>query len=168
MLNKYSKNKFEHGSTLIELIFYISLFAVVSLLAIDAMLVMTKSFKETAIQSEFVQSGGIMERISREIRQASSISSISSTDLILNTTTTAGVSKTVEFLLSGSNIQFLENGTLVGNLNTPNIVVTGLTFTSITTTESKAVKVYLTLRSSNDRQNRVKEFYDTIVLRGSY
>lgn len=129
---------------------------------------MTRSFKETTLQAELLQSGSIMERMSREIRQAYGISSISATDLNLNSTDTTGANKTVEFTLSGTDIHFLENSTLTGNLNTPNIVITALTFTQITTATGNAVKISLSLRSSDDNLSRVFDLNDTVVLRGNY
>jgi len=153
----------EHGYAILELLFYIAFFAVLSLVVINAMITMTRSFRETSIQGELIQSGVIMERISREVRQAYDISSIN-----LSSTDSSGANKTVEFLLSGSNLQLLENSTLIGNLNTPNIAVTALSFTQITTTKGKAVKVILTVKSNSDALARTKDFYDTIVLRGGY
>ena len=132
------------------------------------MITMARSFRETAIQAELVQSGVIIERISREVRQAYGISSISPNDLKLNTKDDAGADKTVEFLLSGSNIQLLENNVLTGNLNAPNISVTAVTFTQINTTQGAAVKIFLTIRSNNDKLNRTQDFYNTVVLRGIY
>jgi type II secretory pathway pseudopilin PulG len=162
------KNKTRNGYAVLELIFYISLFAILSVVVINTMLTMSKSFKETALQAELVQSGTIMERISREIRQAYGIATISASDLVLNTKDNSGANKTVEFLLSGTNLQLLENNILTGNLNTPKIVITALNFTQITTAKGKAVKIFLTVRSSNDMQNRTHDFYDTVVLRGDY
>ena len=156
------------GYAILELLFYIALFSILSLVVINAIIIMTRSFRETAIQAELVQSGIIMERMSREIRQAYDISSISANNLKLNTKDNTGANKTVEFLLASSNVRFLENGILVGNLNTPNIVVTNLTFTQMTTVKGKAVKIVLSFRSSNDSLNRIRDFYDTIVLRGDY
>lgn len=156
------------GYAILELLFYISFFALFSLVVIDAMITMTKSFKENTIQAELMQSGTIMERMSREIRQAYDINSISLNDLTLKTKDNNGTDKTVEFLLTGSDIRFLENGIFTGNLNAPNIVVTGLSFTQINTVKSKAIKMVLSIRSENDTSNKVVDFYDTIVLRGSY
>ena len=79
-----------------------------------------------------------------------------------------GGNKTLEFLLSGGNIQLIENSVLAGNLNPPNIAVTDLTFTQIITAEGKAVKIFLTVKSINDVLTRTFNFYDTIVLRGGY
>jgi len=156
------------GYATLELLFYIALFAVISLTVINAMITMAKSFKETAIQAELVQSGTMMERMSREIRQAYDINSIGTADLVLNTKDSGGANKTVEFLLAGSNLELLENGALTGNLNTPNIAVTALNFAQITTVKSQSVKINLTLRASDDPSNRPVNFYDTIVLRGNY
>ena len=164
----YLKNKKENGYTIIELLFYISFFVILSLVVINALLIMTRSFKETSVQAELVQSGTILETMSREIRESFSINSINPNDLILNTKDNNGVNETAEFLLSGSNLQFFQNGILVGNLNTPNIIITDLSFTQINTLQSKAVKVVLTLKSNDDPSSRLVNFYDTIVLRNSY
>ncbi|MEI6280772.1 MAG: hypothetical protein WCP17_02110 [bacterium] len=162
------KNQTKQGYAVIELIFYIALFVLLSLVVINAMITMAKSFKETTLQAELEQSGAIMEKMVREIRASYDIGSITTNDLVLNTKDNNGVNKTVEFLLSGSDIAFKENNVLTGNLNTPNIVVTAINFTQITTTKGKAVKVFLTVRSSNDALARTQDFYDTVTLRGSY
>lgn len=161
--------KTNEGYAVLELIFYVTLFAVISLVIINAMIIMTTSFKETTIQTEFMQGGAIMEKISREIRQAHDIDPTSSSvDLKLNTKDELGNDKTVEFLLSGTDINFFENSVLTGNLNAPNIVVLATTFTQITTAKSKAVKIILSVRSNHDSLGRTFDFYDTVVLRGGY
>jgi len=161
---KLKIKNYKRGYVLLELLFYIVFLSIFSLIVINAIIVMTRTFKETAIQAELVQSVAIMEKMSREIRQAYDIFSISATDLVLNT----GASNTIEFKLVGSDIQFWDAGNNIGNLNTPNIIVTSLTFSQITTVKGKAVKIVLSLRSINDSLNRVKDFYNTIVLRGIY
>ena len=156
------------GYALLETLFYIALLAIFSIAIVNAIIVMTRSFKEVAIQSELMQGGAIMERMTREIKQAKSISIIGANDLKLNTEDSAGAAKTVEFLLSGANIQLLENDALSGNLNTSNLAVSNLTLTQIITLNGEAVKVSLTLSSSHDALSRAYDFYDTIALRGSY
>ncbi len=156
------------GYTLVELLFYVFLFSVLTLVTINALITMTRSFKETAIMSELASGSNIMERISRETRKALDITSITSTSLKLSTTDDVGAAKTVEFLLVGSNLQLLENNVVTGNLNASNIEVTALSFTQITTVRGKAVKITMTIRSSNDTQARTVDFYDTVVLRSMY
>ena len=156
------------GYALVELLFYIILFSILSLLVIDSIITMARAFKETTIQTELAESSAVMERISREIRGAYDINTIATSDLKLNTKDDAGVNKTVEFLLSGSDVQLLENSVLTGNLNTPNLTISDLIFTQVTTTAGKAIKVSFIVRSNNDVQSRPVDFYNTVVLRGSY
>lgn len=156
------------GYALLETIFYILLFAILSIAVINAMITMTKSFKETTIQAGLMQGGNIMERISREIRQAYGINLISTSNLKLNTKDSVGVNKTIEFSLTGSNIRLLDNDVFTANLNISNITVTGLIFTQIATTKGAAVKILLTIKSNYDSQNRNESFYNTVVLRGDY
>lgn len=162
------KDTTKRGYAIIELLFYIALFVVLSLVVISAMITMARSFREISLQSDLTRSGAVMERISREIRQAHDISLIGAGSLELNTKDEAGADKLVKFLLSGSDVQLWENGVLTGNLNAPGILISNLTFTQITTAGGKAVKISLAVQSGNDALNRAYDFYDTVVLRGSY
>lgn len=162
--------KTNSGYSLIETIFYIALFAMLSIVVINSIITMTKSFKEVSIYRENTQGGNtIIERISREIRQAYDVNTIDAQgDLKLYSKDDAGTEKTIEFVKTNSNIRILENDSYVGDLNSSNIEVVSLNFSQINTAKSKAVKVSLTINSNHDIQNRNYDFYDTIVLRGSY
>jgi Tfp pilus assembly protein PilE len=160
--------KMNKGYSLIEILFYIAIFSTLALVIINSLITMTKSFRATTIQADLVQSSSVAERISREIRQAYGINSLSLSDLKLNTKDESGNNKTIRFVLSGSDIQLLENDIFIGNLNTPNIQVTALSFVEITTLKGKAIKMSLSVRSTRDTLGRIENFYDTIVLRGDY
>ena len=160
--------KINKGYVLLETIFYISFFAILSITVINAMITITKSFKETVIQAELMQGGNIMERMSREIKQAYGVNTIGINNLKLNTTDDNDVNKTVEFLFSSPNVSFLENDIVMGNLNTQNITVMGLTFTQIDTPKGIAIKIFLTVKSNHDSLNRNQDFYNTVVLRDIY
>ena len=162
------KTKHNFGLTLVETIFYVAIFSLLSIVVIDALLHMTKSFRETSIQAELMQGADIMEKISREIKQAESINTISSTSLKINTRDEFDAAKTETFSLSGSDLQFSENDILTGNLNTAGILVSNLNFTSITTATSTAVKIYFSIGSTRDSLARTYDFYNTVILRGSY
>jgi competence protein ComGC len=165
------KNKIknsEQGSSLIELVFYISIFVILVLVTINAILVMTKSFRETTIQATLESGGAVMERLSREIKQASSITSLSSSDLVLATKDQDGNNENVEFVLSGSDINFLQNGVSTGALNSPNLEISNLSFTQITTAKGTAIKIFFTVEATSDTLNRTVDFYNTVVLRGDY
>ncbi|MFA6257076.1 MAG: hypothetical protein WCT29_03170 [Candidatus Paceibacterota bacterium] len=156
------------GYALLELLFYVSFFAALSLAVVSSMLTMTGSFKETALYTELAQSSTIMERIVREIRLASDVSAVAVGDLKLNTTNDAGQLMTIEFLLSGTDVRLLENDIFIANLNSPRVQVNALSFTQITTAQGKAIQVSMTVQSQNDNQNRTYDFSNTVVLRGSY
>jgi hypothetical protein len=164
---KIKKNKIG-GYAILETLFYISFFAVFSIVVIQAMLTMVRSFKETSIHADLARAGGMMERMSREVKQAYDISSISGTDLILNTTDASGTNKTIQFQLTGNNIRLLDNGVFIANLNSANLVVTNLSFAQITTTKGKAVKISFTAYSTRDTASRPETFYNTVALRGIY
>src|SRR3989344_3265224 len=91
--------KGNQGYAVMELLFYIAFFALLSLVIINSLIVMTRAFRETTIYSELLAGGSAMEKIAREVRHASSISSISASDMTLNTTDSAGTPKTARFLL---------------------------------------------------------------------
>lgn len=167
MIKLNRKNK-KNGFAILETLLYVSFFALLSIVVINAMIVMMKSFKEIKIQSELIQGSSIMEKISREVKRANSISSISATDLKLDTKDDVGVAKTVRFVYLNNNINFYENDVLIGNINGADILVTNLSFTQITTVKGKAVKIILTAGPINDSLGRTEDFYDTLVLRGDY
>ena len=164
---KFKIKNCKGGYTLIELLFYIALFAVLSLVVINSMIVMTKSFKETNMQASLMKGGDIMERMSREVRRATGINSISASSLILNTKDSGDVPSTMQFLLSSGNLQLLANAAFIGNLNTSNVIITTLSFAQITTNKGTAVKISLTIQSNTDT-SRFETFYNTVVLRGDY
>lgn len=167
MIKLNLKNK-KSGFAILETLLYISFFVILSIVVINAMITMTRSFKETKIQADLIQGSSVTERISREIKQADSINSIGVGDLKLNTKDENGVNKTVRFFLSGTDVQIFENDVLIGNLNSSDITVSGLTFSQITTVKGSAVKFSVAVQSTKDALDRTKVFYNTVVLRGDY
>ena len=165
---KHKLRKHNTGFAIVEFLFYISILAMLVLVLINALITMTRSFKETTIYTQLQSGNQVFERITRSIKQASSITAISASDLVLVTKDLNNNNQNVQFVLSGNNINYLENGASVGNLNSPSLVVTALSFAQVTTTKGTGVKISMSVRSVNDTQNRVESFYDTIVLRGDY
>lgn len=164
-----NKKKSRGGYAIIETIFYISIFVVLSIAIINSMIYMAKYFKETKVQRELSEGASVIERLSREIRNAYDITSITPTSLKLTTEGEEGTpTKTIDFILSGGEVQMLDDNALVGNINSANITVTALSFTQINTTEGKAVRVTLTVQSESDLLGRTADFFNTVALRGLY
>lgn len=165
-MNNVKKTK--NGYTLVETIFYVSLFAIVSFILLDVLMKMTDLFINTAVRADIVQGSKILENISRELKQGENFT-FSSNILTVNTRDEYGNPRTVVYTLSGTNIGINDSvlGNL-GNLNTPNISVVSFDIDSINTLQSKAAKIYLSIRSNRDVVANVENFQNTIVLRGSY
>ena len=164
----HSRIKLNKGFVLLETIFYVVLFGILSVVVINSLITMTQAFQATSISAQLSQGSNIMEKITREIRQSSGINAISASSLTLDTLDDGGQDKTVEFLLVGTNIQLIENGKSSGNLNATNVSILDLNFTQITTQEGIAVKIFLEISSNDDPTSRSEKFYNTAVLRGSY
>lgn len=164
-----TKLKYNRGTSIIETLFYIVLFTILSFAIISALMTMMKSFKDVSIQRELASSGTVMEAISREIKKANGINSLPPpyNDLTLNTKDDSGNAKTVQFVLSGTDVLFKENNILTGNLNSPNINISNLSFVEINLADGKAIKISFSVSSKSD-SSRVENYYDTVVLRGSY
>jgi hypothetical protein len=115
-----------------------------------------------------------MERISREIRQSKSVDVVNSTlgsspgVLQLNSTDSAGTSMIMKFSVLSGALNIYKDNVLIGNLLGQKVSVTSLIFRRVITTNGEAVKIELTLQITSGNVTRSENFYDTIILRGSY
>lgn len=163
------------GFTLVEMIIYIAFFALLSTLAVEATLVVMKSFYTLRLTQSVNQSATVaLERLSRDTRNAYDFDAGQSTfgtspgRLTLKTKDAAGANTTIEFYVDAANqLRLNEGGVDKGALVTKSVTVTNLVFRSINTTNSKAIKIEATLRDSRATTIQTVKFYDTIVLRGS-
>jgi type II secretory pathway component PulJ len=171
--SNFSKNrKYIFGFSIIEVIIYLAIFTTVSVLVINSFIVILSAFNVTNMNRRLLESGSVaMERITREIRQSESISAESNlSTLILNSFDSSGDSMVVKFKYENGNISLYKNnntekeGSLIGG----NVSVTNLTFKNITTAQSHAVRIEMTLLYSDNKNTKSENFYDTIGLRGGY
>ncbi len=163
------------GFTLVEMIIYIAFFALLSSLAVNATLVVMRSFYSLRLTQSINESATTaLERMSREIRNAydyditQSLFSVNPGQLTLKTKDAMGANTTVRFYLSSGNQLILNQaGADQGSLVTKNVTLTKLIFRPITTTNSKAIKIEATFQDTRELTTQTVNFYDTIVLRGS-
>lgn len=173
ILNTQSPTR--RGFTLVEMIIYIAFFAILSVLTVNATIMIMRSFYTLRLNQSVNQSATVaLERLSREIRNAYDIDTANSTlgsnpgRLMLRTKDAVGANTTMEFYVDGANqLRLKEGGIDKGSLVTKTVTLTDLVFRSITTLNSKAVKVEMTLHDSRATTTQAVKFYDTIVLRGS-
>ena len=158
------------GFSLIEMVVYVSILAIVFVVVINTLLIISRSYSSIKVSLDINNSATVsVERIIGEIRKANSVNLIQSTfdsnpgRLVLNTTDDAGALLIVDFYLENNTLKLKEGGLFSGDL-TSDVDVTNLVFRRITNETSEAVKIEMEL--SNGNKNKV--FYNTAVLRGSY
>lgn len=165
------------GFMLAELVVYISILAVISVLVIGFILTMIKSFGRIKVAQLVDDSArNSLERISNEIRFAGSIRVASSTlgtnpgVLVLNTNNrTTGATTTLEFSLNNSMLRIKEGSSAYENLTSSSTEVTNLIFRRIVSTSTQeAVKIEMTLKATKGGIEKTSNFYDTIILRKAY
>lgn len=168
MINK------QKGYTLLELVFYIAFLGLLSVLVVNVFMTMTKSFVEIRSMRDLTQSASVsMERMIREIRDADSVQLA---DSVFNSSpgslslqsVEGGVTRTVKFVVSGTDLQMYENSVLVGVLNGDSVSVNSFIVRSISTPVSEGIKIELTLQENRSNISRVEDFYGAAMLRGSY
>lgn len=173
MKNKIIKNN--RGSSLVELLAYIFLLSIIVLVLTQTIVAMISSYRNIKIVRLIENSAMLsMERITREIRNAvsvdvgNSILGLSPGKLTLNSNDSAGTVKTVEFYLENLLIKVEENNVYQGPLSNQNTSVTSLIFDHMQSGESESVRVQMQIQATSSGRVITHNFYDTVILRGSY
>lgn len=163
------------GFSLVEILFYTAILAVALVAVMQTLVVIVRSYGVLRASQRIEQEAtASMERIVREIRDASSVDDAGSVlgsspgELLLNTTDAAGTAKTVEFYLDSGRLSLKENGVVSGLLSSSKTSVSNLVFRKITTARSAGVKIELTFKSGVGIASSTESFYGTAVLRDSY
>ncbi len=165
----------QRGFSLVEMLFYVVILSFALLAILQTLIVITRSYGILkSVQSIEQESALSLERLVREVRNASAIDDAGSTfgttpgKLLLNSTDISGATRTVEFSVVAEKLSLKENGVVTGVLTSSSTAVTNLVFRKITTTRSKGVKIEMTLTSGSGPSSRTENFYTTAVLRDSY
>lgn len=160
-----------------ELIIYAAILAIISVLAVNAILIMTKSFGSfKASRALNVSVRTALERMIREIRLANSLNSGESVfdanpgRLVLNTVDQEIENPaTMEFVLGNNAVKYRKNGASLEQLTGAEVQVNRLIFRKIqNASTSLAVKVEMTVSAGQGVSQKTENFYATAVLRGGY
>ncbi len=170
--NISGKNKFFFikGFTLVEMLIYVALMALITVIVTQSFVVVLKSNRISFAEINLRNSGySAMEGMLREIYASESIATTSAGVLQMNQNGSANI---VKFATSSSSaLNFYEgSGTpvLVGPLTSKKVSVKNLIFTPINTGKSHAVKIQMQLESAVNGVTKSEWFYSTAILRGSY
>jgi len=163
------------GISLIEMVVYIGLLVLLLVAVLTIVVSIFGSYDDVQNKNKAVTSGeAAMERMSRDIRNAASVSGAGSVfdanpgDLRINTTDSAGNPMLIEFLVQDGALAVKENSGSPSVLTDPTVTVQNLLFSSISTSNSHAIRIVLTLQAGVSPHIASSTFYDTVVLRGSY
>lgn len=163
---------YRRGFTLIETLVYMAI-VVVTILTIVFVIVQAAQLynKNRADRLVSLSAETAIDRITREIRQACDIVSVSSSTLVLKTflnlesgascSTATLVNRTIQ--VSGGQL------TVDGSpLNTSSVNISSAQFTEITGDGAPEKAVRATLQLSDSANRVVRKYYTTATLRGSY
>jgi len=154
------KKKEKKGYSLVEMIIYISLIVMIMTSVVGIVIAVMKSSKYVGALNEIENSAILsLNRISREIRIASSATLLNSSNINFGTTTI--------YLNSNLGQIYIDDGSGQNPLTSSKINVSRLLFTKITSTSSTAVRVEMTLNASSFDMFLSKDFNVTTVLRGT-
>jgi type II secretory pathway component PulJ len=166
MIRKNSQN----GYSLMELVVYIALFAMLSIVMTRSLITVMRTYASAKTYRTLQTNGElVMERVAREIREATTITSAtydsSPGALALSGIDSTSAVHTASFSVSSGVIQINDNGTTTA-LSTSDVTVSSLIFRHMTTAGGgHAIKIELTL-TTNRGNIASASFYDTIFLRG--
>ncbi len=160
-----------------ELLIYMAALATVSVLAVNAILIMTKSFGSfKASRALNISAFTALERITREIRLANDLDSAESIfdtspgQLVLETIDQETENPAVmEFVLDNGVIKYQKDGAGFEPLTVAEAEVSRLIFRKIqNASTSFAVKVEMTVSAGQGVSRKTENFYSTAVLRRFY
>lgn len=158
------------GYTLAEAVVYIAIFSIFSVVAVNAIIIMTASFK-TVRAERAVNTAALagFDRIVRASRLAASVNTLGSV-FDTNPGTLALVDSD-----GGAEAFYVEDGRLIesidgtplGTLTPETVVVDSLIFRFISVGTTLAVRVEMTVHDSRN-PDASREFSNTALLRGTY
>ena len=168
-----STKKISRGYSLVEMVIYVAILSVISLLAINTILSFGPSY-HTLLAYRSAENSGVlsMERMSRDIRSATSVDTANSTlgtspGVLTLVATSNNVSTTTKFYVQNSVLKVDINGTYFGPLSEASSSITSLIFRVLSGNTSSAVKVDMTVQGKAGAITEVKTYHATIILRGS-
>lgn len=170
MRNFISKNK-KSGISYIEVIIYASILGVLTLVMISGVLSLSSSYKNLSVMRNVEHTAiDVLERLSRDIRGANLIDTANSTfgtsnGVLTLVSTDGSFSTTTRYYLSDGVANLDVNGVFWGPLSSSYTQITDMTFYQITTTNSNAVRVDLTVEATDSGVTKIKTYHTTVALK---
>jgi Tfp pilus assembly protein FimT len=162
------------GFSLVEMLVYVFVLTLFSLLVVESLLGMSGSYRRLVAARAIANSGVVsMERMTREIRNATDVNVLLSTldapsgRLHLVTSNDDGYMQNVSFALEEGVINVYRNDILVGPLTVGRASTTQLVFRVYESGRSKAVGIEMALEAASGSYIRTTPVTAFILLRNS-
>lgn len=166
-----TRNTKKRGYSLVEAVFYIAILSLFFILIINAIISFTRPYRDI-VALRFAETSGLdsMERITREIRAATSVDTGNSTlgsspGVLTLISTYGGVSTTTKFYLDGGVLKLDVNGSYLGPLSSSKTSVTNLVFRKADNSRSSLIKVELTVSATVGTATKTKKYYSSTILK---
>lgn len=157
----------------IEIIIYASVLGMITLVMINGVLALTGSYRNLSVMRNIEHTAmDVLERLSRDIRGATSVNAAqsvfnSSNGILTLVSTDSGVSTTTKYYLANGVVNLDVNDVFSGPLSSVSSTITDMTFYLISTENSSAVRIDLTVQSTDGNITKVKTYHNTVTLKQS-
>ncbi len=157
------------GFSLIEMLMYVALLTLILVALVNIVFAFSKSYEQLGALRTAEHTGLTgMERMARDIHWATSVdtggSTLGSSPGVLSVL--IGTSTTKFYVVNGE-LRVSVDAIDIGPLSVSSAKVTNLVFRLITTTESQAVKIEMTVQGIAGSAVRSKTYRSTIILKNS-
>lgn len=176
-MNKiYNKKNNTTGFSLVEIIIYFALLAIISTLVISSMISLFKNYNVVRANQDIEYNAiSILDKLTRDARDARSINISDSSfsvaqgavSLTIGSSTNDNASNTVKFYVNNGKVKYMKDGVDFGNLSTNSVTVSNFKIYYINSSSTEAIKVELNLEITPHLHPTAisKNFYTTILLR---
>jgi hypothetical protein len=162
----------KNGYSLVEMIIYVTILSVFTWTIINTVLSLSESYR-TLLALRIVDNTGItaMERMTRDIRAASSVDTTNSTlgsnpGVLTLIDTANGVSTTTKFYIASGTLKVDVNSVYDGPLSDAGVTITNLVFRQLTSSTTAAVKIDMTVQGVDGPITETKSYHSTVILGG--
>lgn len=162
------------GYTLVEIIVYSSVLALLALVLAASLISIMSGYRSFRVTKNINQSAFLaLGRLTRSFKQSDAVNASSTLGvhpgaITLDSIDANGNATITAYYLSNGVLMQKEGGGAAGALTLPSVTVTNFIVRKITTGKSEAVRIELAIQSGSGATLRSEKFYGGAVLRGSY
>ena len=175
-MNKILIKNNNKGFSLVEIIVYFGLLAIISTLVIGNIITLFKNYNIVRANQDIEYNAiTILDKLTRDARDARSVNISDSSfsvaqgavSLNIGSSTNDTSSSTAKFYLSNNKVKYMKDGVGFGNLSTDSVTVSNFKIYYINSSSTEAIKVELNLEVTPHLHTATisKNFYTTIQLR---